>query len=217
MIVFPCKYTPEHPVIQTAVASARKYMPHERVLVVDSDSDDKSYIREVTAMDAEVADIANHNYETGAWWYAYNNYPHEWFFYLVQDSCEFLHSMHWAKDYEVSALMTVPSWSLAGPQHYEWALENIKKSDYELCWDRFVCMFGSMMFIHRSLLDKIRAKNFYKVLPTDKVGSCAMERLWGIALSHEGYSTVPEVTQFVWSNPEPVVTKYLKKTWIHRA
>ena len=216
MIVFPCKYDPRYPMIQKAVASAKKWMPHERILVVDSNSEDRSYVDEVFELGAESYQAGNENYETGAWWFAYENYPGEWFYYFVHDSCEFLHSMHWVKDYEVSTFMSLPGWSHAGQVHVDWGQKHIINSDYAFMVEGFSLCFGSMMFIQRSLLNKLHDKGFHKILPSDKIGSCSMERLWGIALAQEGFPTIPTITPFQWTDPRPLITKYLKKTWIHR-
>jgi len=189
-------------------------MPNETLVVVDSCSPDQSYFSEI---DADVILEGNVNYETGALWGAYEALPQEDFLYLIHDSCEILAPLNFCKDTPVSTLMTARAWSSSKPVHIYWALEHLRKSKYDFLGNRFEMIFGSMLFIERQLLDKIRAKDFHKVLPTDKVGSCAMERLWGIALAQEGHEIIPHIVDYKWTDPEPLITPYLKKTWVHRS
>jgi hypothetical protein len=84
-------------------------------------------------------------------------------------------------------------------------------------------IFGGMLFSRREVLDRLHAKNFHRVLPTDKVGSCAMERLWGIALQHEGLGDlVPRTFLSDWWGCEEIDglkvtrTPLLTKVWLGR-
>lgn len=84
MFVIACKY---HPVcrIEETVKSIRKFYPTTKILVVDSDSEDKSYATRLQQYGIIFADIANTNYESGAFWYAVGNYDEQWYT-LIQDS-----------------------------------------------------------------------------------------------------------------------------------
>jgi glycosyltransferase involved in cell wall biosynthesis len=47
MFVIACKYNPKFPFIIHLVESIRKFHPTEKIVVVDSDSDDKSYFSQI--------------------------------------------------------------------------------------------------------------------------------------------------------------------------
>ena len=81
MFVIPCKYNKDYPSIQKIVHDIRLFHPEETICVVDSDSDDKSYFDDIKLYkNVIIEDIANKNYQIGAYWYAYKKYPNEDFY-----------------------------------------------------------------------------------------------------------------------------------------
>lgn len=91
MFIIPCKYS-SISLVEKCVASIRQYHPTARILVVDSNSDDKSYFETLKPYNVEIADVANNNYELGAFWYAVKNYKDS-HYVLVQDSIQFKKSI----------------------------------------------------------------------------------------------------------------------------
>ena len=73
MFVIPCKYTSKSPIIE-CVKSIRRHYPNDLIVVVDSDSDDKSYFEEVGKYDAIVEDVSNKNFVNGALWHCFKKY-----------------------------------------------------------------------------------------------------------------------------------------------
>ena len=51
MFVIPCKFNPNYPFIINLVEDIRNYHPSEKIVVVDSDSEDKSYFDELIKYD----------------------------------------------------------------------------------------------------------------------------------------------------------------------
>ena len=85
MFIIPCKYV-EGCLILESVSAIRKYHPNVRIVVIDSDSSDKSYFSELKKIDnVDVLDIANKHYESGAFWCVarHTNAP---FYVVMQDS-----------------------------------------------------------------------------------------------------------------------------------
>lgn len=217
MIVFPCRYVSGNPVVLRAVESAKRVMPSERILVVDSDSPDKSYFEAVRALGATVDDAKNTHYETGAWWHAYENYEEDFYFFL-HDSCEILLPLDGFRELDLSALTTMYSWDHARIDHLVWGLHQFGQHvpDWEMALWGFQSPLGCMFNIHREFLSKLRDDGFHNILPTDKVGSCAMERLWGIALVKAGLRQTHIMTEYKWTAPEPLETPWIRKHWLHR-
>ena len=85
MFVVPCKFDPKRPVIFECIENIQAHHADPDILVIDSDSPDKSYLNWCRRRGCVVADIANHGYATGAWAYAVRNYPDD-FYYLMFDS-----------------------------------------------------------------------------------------------------------------------------------
>jgi hypothetical protein len=84
MFIVPCKYN-SLCLIEKSIESIRKLYPTTKILVVDSDSEDKTYRNQLAAYNIIFADIKNPNYESGALWYAVDNYKEDWYV-LLQDS-----------------------------------------------------------------------------------------------------------------------------------
>jgi hypothetical protein len=154
---------------------------------IDADIVDECFLATVEHMpDEEFHAIHTSNYEAGAYWEAYKRYPNEDFFYLIHDSLIVQEDLSRYKENECTILMTERDWYGAGPQHKEWAKEQLALTDYDYMDTGFPLVFGSIMFCQRSVLDRLHAKNFHKIMPTCKMHSQAMERIWGIALAQEG-------------------------------
>ena len=80
MFIIPCKYSAGSPILK-CIEQIKKYYPDEDIVVVDSDSDDKSYFDLIRN---DVLDIieGNHNYEIGAYIKAYEAHPNQEKYYL---------------------------------------------------------------------------------------------------------------------------------------
>lgn len=187
MFVVPCKFLEEAPIVFECVEAIQQYMPEEQILVMDSCSNTTEYLSVLYKTGCHIAK-GNKNYETGAYWFAYENFPDENFFYLIHDSLIIQEDLSRYKHFDVSPIVTQLNWTHTAEIHRSWAKEIIKLTDYKYLKDGFRMFSGSMSCIRRSVLDKLRAKNFHKILPEDKRQSETMERLWGMVLAQEGYS-----------------------------
>lgn len=67
-----------------------------------------------------------------------------------------------------------------------WAIQELSKTKYFVP-QLYVSLFGPMMAVHRSVLDKLHAGGLSNILPTNKVQQMTMERIFGLALGQEGY------------------------------
>lgn len=217
MIVFPCHNVPGMSRIVRAVKSAREHMPEERILVVDSASPDKSYMEEVRTLGAEIADINNKHYEAGAWWYAFKTYPEEQRYYCIHDSCFFTGSLHAfaSANTPVSTMLALRGWHGEGQS---FASEFLPHTKYKVPTDNnFSLLLGTMMFIDRSLVERLLASGATKLLPRSKGESQAMERVIGIVLAQEGYPDVPSLMLWNGQGGTPVLAAPgLSKEWVHR-
>lgn len=187
MFIVVCKWADNSKVLES-IEAVKKYHPNELVAVVDSDSSDKSYFNNLPK-DVMILDIANKNYLEGALWYCYNHFPNEDFFYLIQDSMILLKNIDELKNRDFTHLSYFPF-------HYneqyghgvmrEYSINQINKTKYQYLEPNYA-VFGSTLYIKRSLLDKIKEKGFDTVLPTNKMEHEALERLWAVVLTQEGY------------------------------
>ena len=69
IFAIPCKYSDENPFIYRCLDSIRKHYD-DKIVVVDSNSDDKSYLDTIkdNYHNVDILDIQNNNFMTGAKW-----------------------------------------------------------------------------------------------------------------------------------------------------
>lgn len=232
MIIIACKYDPTRPVVQRAVASARKFLPNERVLVVDSDSDDKSYFKDVIAMGAEIADIKNKNYDTAAYWYGYKNNRDEKFFFCMHDSSYFVATP--PPELYDTPVTTFMKWKNQNPHTWdmcigpeiEWGRQQLSQTSVPFLYTGFNMVFGPIFFVQAHILQHLEELGFDKVTVENKVpGVGGSERLWGIAFAAVGHRDFPVLTPWIsdhraheYKNDkiEGAVAQWFAKTWLFR-
>ena len=82
--VIGCKFLAARPVVYECVRSIKKvYGDSAEIIVIDSDSEDKSYFSVLRDLGVVVDDAVNHHYTSGAIWCAFEKY--------IRDSYCFLH------------------------------------------------------------------------------------------------------------------------------
>ena len=94
MFVIPCKYKKESNSLLSCVNAIENLHPNEKVAVIDSASEDKSYFEDYANREnVIICDANNKNYEVGALWYAFKNFPNEKHYILIHDSLIFKKSI----------------------------------------------------------------------------------------------------------------------------
>ena len=96
--------------ILDCVESIVKSNPGSRIIIIDSNSPDKTYFDIAKSLGAEICDVSNKHRETGSIWYAYKNYSEVDFFYFLQDSLLCLDNVEHLSKKEFSCLRYFPSW-----------------------------------------------------------------------------------------------------------
>ena len=187
MFVIPCKYV-AHCLIEESVKSIRHHHPDSKILVVDSDSADKSYFNRIAQYDVIIADVANQHYEIGAFWYAVDNYIEESYI-LMQDSIIFNKSINdkitQTKLFSCFAHFFEPllgNYSHVPTDQWVSRINEILGEFGPISGARqLVGAFGTNFVIKRKLVDLMLAKNLHKTfLPTNKQDSWISERICGI-------------------------------------
>ena len=195
--IIPCKYVKEKSLLRRCLSSIRKCHPENEIIIIDSDSEDKSYFdwaRNEFAVEIDVA--FNKNYTTGAIWRAYNNHERE-FYYFLHDSVELIDNISEVEKNNLSVVMHGKRWEWPridtskleknSARSGEWAKDNINqyvKTDFRE--HGFNSILGPMFCCKRTILEKIYETGFHKVLPTNKSQSENMERLWGYIFAEVG-------------------------------
>jgi hypothetical protein len=95
-----------------------------------------------------------------------------------------------------------------------WAIQQLSKTKYFIP-KVFVSLFGPMMAINRSVLDKLDNSGLSLILPTNKTQQMTMERIFGIALGLEGYD-ITENSLLGNTYSETVQREFLVKIYLNR-
>jgi hypothetical protein len=177
------------------VESIRKFYPESDIYIVDSNSPIKSHISILEKMGCQISELNNLNYEAGAMWDTFTKIDKKKYIFL-QDSTLLLGNIDEfiAKDMAVFGNI-ISNWDGCGQHHINWIKENILKSDYRLedLKNGFKLVQYNCFIVSKEILIKFKNKNLDKIQPINKVGSCGMERILGIALTLEGYPIHNEI------------------------
>lgn len=191
LAIIPCKFDPARPCILDSVQRLRDFHPEVDVLVVDSDSEDRSYFPQVEAMGARVLDAHNHHYSIGgfaAGIAAEPGHDHYWFLFdslLVNRRLELPNP-----DFTTVRYFEHPPtpWGADrnGADLYLWGAAALARIGIA-CPTVYRGVFGPMWFCSRDVVVDLAGAGFWDLLPDDKWQACAMERVVGIVLARLGY------------------------------
>jgi hypothetical protein len=190
----------------TCVKSIREFYPDADIFIVDSDSPVNYHIEPLLELGCIISNKKNHNYEAGMIWETYLKFNRDVYIFM-QDSMILKGNIdeYFTKDVTVIGEIYAGSYGNGEPVQ-NWIVENIEKTEYDLIDNYNMVQYNSMI-IQKNVMDKLKTKKLDTALPTNKYGSCGMERLFGIALTHEGYH-ISESIQ--------LRQNLIHKSWINR-
>jgi len=182
--------TKEDSYILKNVKCLKKHYPTSGIIVVDSNSDNKSYMNQIRELypDVVIADIKNRNYEYGSIMYAFNKYKDNydiWFF--IQDSLHIVEPMNLDNLDDNTVLVfdhNTSGYNSFGKhqteeyhkQYPEW----FKRLDYVSANGKLMTLWNSFI-IKKDTFNKCINSDIFKLAPpapTDKTGSMFWERAW---------------------------------------
>lgn len=192
MFVIPCKFSQKHNYVIDLTKQIRQFHPKEEIVVVDSDSEDKSYYKELEKNEVIIEDIKNKHYHVGAYWYCYEKYERD-FYYFLHDSMVVNQNLDYLKQKELTAFAYFkynPVGDIAEFHIKKFTKYNVPPTGY--------CVFGPILFCKKNVMDKLYNANVNKILPThsqhtlnpppDGFPAFYAEAVFGVALNQEGYN-----------------------------
>jgi hypothetical protein len=183
MFVIPCKYNPKFPFIIQLVDSIRRFHPTEKIVVVDSDSDDKSYFSQIEKYDVIIEDVKNHNWMIGAYWHSYKKYPDEDFYFFLHDSIIVKENLDYLKEKDLTVLMYFDR--MIG-NFNTWGELISSNSRYEYIFPGLGC-YGPMFICKNKVMKRMLEMGADKFLPNSKVEVGYCEGCYGFFLEEQGY------------------------------
>jgi len=198
MFVMPCKYTQGTTIddikksyVMNSVFAIRMHHPDEKILVVDSDSDDVGYLDFLNSIPNVTAAAAkNKNYSTGSLWYAFNNFPAEKWYCLLQDTVTIKHSFdEFINGDDLFYSLMWFNEDMRGHRELQYLdklfakhLENYKTKRV----NNIVGCWGPCFLAKREILERFRENDLHLCAPNDKFEAQSHERLWGMCAAYEG-------------------------------
>jgi hypothetical protein len=183
MFVIPCKFNSSYPFIINLVEDIRNYHPFEKIVIVDSDSEDKSYFDELIKYDVIIEDIKNKNWMIGAYWYAFKKYPNEDFYFFMHDSMKVKSNLDYLKEKDLTTMMyfsrdigNFNTWGNYITENSEYVYNNNGKGCY-----------GPIFFCKNKVMRKMLEMGADKFLPNSKAETGYCEGCYGFFLEDQGY------------------------------
>lgn len=183
MFVIPCKYNPKFPFVIQLVESIRSFHPTEKIVIVDSDSKDKSYFNNLKRYDVIIEDVMNKQWMVGAYWYTYKKYPDEDFYFFMHDSMIVKTNMEYLKQSDLTILMhfdrTVGNFNT-------WGNLITSNSNYEYVFEGNGC-YGPIFFCKNKVMKRMLKMGADKFLPNSKEETGYCEGCYGYFFEEQGY------------------------------
>ena len=175
MFIIPCKYDGtldgvlQRSPIRECIQSIVELHPNEKVVVVDSDSGDKSYFQDIQKYDnVTILDCRNNNRVCGAFYEAYKNFPDKETYILVHDSLIFKKSIQSFIDSEIecfSLMYFIEHFSNWSSQHDPYSWNILDNSNYERPMSGSVTgCFGPMFVAKNRIVGNMEKKGLFKNL-----------------------------------------------------
>lgn len=218
MFLIPCKFNWDNPHIFECVKAIRKHHPGEQIVVIDSDSEDKSYVNEIGS-DVIVLDAKNRNYGTNAFFLGFQYNPNADYYYCIYDSLILQDNISYLEQYPVTAFRYFKSpptgwgYDSSGVSLYHWAsIQTQIAMGKFLIPFKFTGIMGPMFVASNQVMREMYGRGLFVIKPQDKYQLCAMERIYGIVLENLGYdfwthAPQGEMFDFFGEYPEDKVRK----------
>jgi len=185
MFIISCKYTKTSNHIINLVSDIRKYHDDEKILVVDSDSSDKTYFNALEKYNAEILDVANQNWMVGAYWKGFFKYPNENFYYCFHDSMRVKDNLDYLKQKELTMLAT---FNRTGHISFNaWNKRINTETKYKVTNTGYGC-YGPIFMISNRLFTNLYNNNAHVLLPANKAETGFMEGAFGALFECEGFN-----------------------------
>jgi len=224
MFIIPSKYLSGYSLIFECVESIINFHPDELILIVDSYSEDDSYLIDLSKYkNVIISKHKNKHYECGALYYAYDEFPDKNYYILIQDSIILKRDWNpFLYDDVTYNLMYFREMGVFQEREYNHLKKVFTKTKYNHHENN-----GHLgVFSNSGIYKKHTIENFHKkglleaMLPIDKFGSQMTERILGICLTQDGNDLIKNTVEgdflakFNMVNNDQLT--YFKKTFIGR-
>ena len=184
MFVIPCLFSKKCNLVYELVDGIRKFHPYERIVIVDSGSDDKSYFElQDIYPNIIVEDVCNKGWMVGAYWHAYNKYPDEDFYYFLHDTMRIKANIDYMKQQDLTLLFTF----YRSEPFNKWSNRVTCETNIKYYNTNGFGCFGPTFMCKNHVMKKLKELGCGNIIPTDKIGVGCCEGMYGFFFEHLGY------------------------------
>lgn len=185
MFVISCKNNPNCNYVISLVEQIRFFHPNDKIVVVDSDSEDKSYFEALQQFNVIIEDVQNKHWMIGAYWHAFKKYPDEEFYFFMHDSMKVKANLDAIKEKDLTILMYFNRHNIGN--FNDWGHRITNESKYEYVYSGNGC-FGPIFFCKNKVMKKMLEMGADKFLPNNKAETGLCEGCYGFFLEQQGYN-----------------------------
>lgn len=191
MFGFSCNYS-QNSLINQCVDSILKYHPDDKIVITDSQSENKSYYKQyIDCENIIILDNINKNRQVGSFEIIYDHFPNESYYVMIHDSLFFKKSIQKFLDSseEFISFMYFPE--TFNNETKNFCVNVFDNTPYQVpnVGTQINASFGPLFIIKNSLIKKIKDNNLLiKLKSNSKLEDQYFERIIGIWAEQEGYS-----------------------------
>lgn len=191
MFGFSCNYS-QNSLINQCVGSILKYHPDDKIVITDSQSENKSYYKQyIDCENIIILDNINKNRQVGSFEIIYDHFPNESYYVMIHDSLFFKKSIQKFLDSseEFISFMYFPE--TFNNETKNFCVDVFDNTPYQVpnVGTQINASFGPLFIIKNSLIKKIKDNNLLiKLKSNSKLEDQYFERIIGIWAEQEGYS-----------------------------
>jgi hypothetical protein len=221
LFIIPCKFDSNYPVIFECIDSIMRFHPNEKIVIVDSDSNDKSYFQDIDSS-VVIYDVENRHYALEAYNIGYKNNPEEDFYYCIHDSLVLKDNIDFVKSSKLTTIRwwdspPVPIGRDANDNDLSvWADSVMRESLGYGIPGIYKGVFGPMMLCQNQVMKDLSDCGFFNILPNNKHESCATERILGMVLQNLGYDVTNSLQGVMGDFYGSYDERYVKKNYLLR-
>lgn len=191
MFGFSCNYS-QNSLINQCIDSILKYHPDDKIVITDSQSENKSYYKQyIDCENIIILDNINKNRQVGSFEIIYDHFPNESYYVMIHDSLFFKKSIQKFLDSseEFISFMYFPE--TFNNETKNFCVNVFDNTPYQVpnVGTQINASFGPLFIIKNSLIKKIKDNNLLiKLKSNSKLEDQYFERIIGIWAEQEGYS-----------------------------
>ena len=192
MFVIPVKFQEHCAYILDLIPQIRGFHPHEKIVVVDSDSENRDYMSAIEGPNVEILDVHNKNYQFGAYWTAFKKFPDEPYYFFLHDSMKVKAPLDYLKKQDLHLIATFDR--MINPSFNALAAKIEGNTPLQYKNEGWGC-YGGMFFCKNHVMSQLEKWGVDQFMPTNKAETGPLEGAYGFFFEAMGFN-LPQCALF---------------------